>query len=526
MPLPSFAGSCSTWNRLACRGLRMSLWGVLAGVVPLGAGATVFAQSAATTVVELPRISQDHQARAERMINRAIAYLRSQQDAKTGGWSVAPAGSGRPNLPAITGLVLNGMLLQPGIDHRDESVKRGVEFILSFRKPDGGIYDTILPSYNTAITLSALARVNTSEAKAAIKPGQDFLINSQWGTASPVGVGGQGGKEAPAVIDQANPNYGGLGYGNRGRPDISNLAFAVQAWHDTGLPKDDPAFKRAIVFLQRCQMLERLPDGSLLNDLNFAKGSRQGGFVYATGETEATPGIGHSFAGTIEETLSDGSTRSTLRAYGSVTYSGFKSYLYAGLNKNDPRVQAAVNWARNNYTLLENPGLGTDGYYYYIIMFSRAMAALEQNTIDIARFADLRTSVLVSGLPGDVQPLDVWLITAPAWAPTGMVPMASVAGVPGVGGVTWLVQFPDEEKARGALAKLGGATIRGSKLSASMQVDQSGQKLRRWREDLIDQLARLQTEDGSFTSVDDRWMENNPVLITAYALVALQYAAR
>ena len=42
-----------------------------------------------------------------------------------------------------------------------------------------------------------------------------------------------------------------------------------------------------------------------------------------------------------------------------------------------------------------------------------------------------------------------------------------------------------------------------------------------WADDLIDRLAELQNEDGSFRSVNDRWMENDPVLITAYAMVAL-----
>ena len=47
---------------------------------------------------------------------------------------------------------------------------------------------------------------------------------------------------------------------------------------------------------------------------------------------------------------------------------------------------------------------------------------------------------------------------------------------------------------------------------------------RNWRADLITKLASLQQEDGSFKSIDDRWMENNPELITAYALIALREA--
>jgi hypothetical protein len=36
----------------------------------------------------------------------------------------------------------------------------------------------------------------------------------------------------------------------------------------------------------------------------------------------------------------------------------------------------------------------------------------------------------------------------------------------------------------------------------------------------------LQEPDGSFKSVDDRWMENDPVLITAYSLIALGEAVK
>ncbi|MEC9374167.1 MAG: hypothetical protein VYC34_10000, partial [Planctomycetota bacterium] len=47
---------------------------------------------------------------------------------------------------------------------------------------------------------------------------------------------------------------------------------------------------------------------------------------------------------------------------------------------------------------------------------------------------------------------------------------------------------------------------------------------RDWANDLIDRLAELQKEDGSFENLHDRWMEGDPVLVTAYALLALQHA--
>ncbi len=399
---------------------------------------------AASASLALPALAIDeaHKAKGEAIAAKAIAYLRAQQDQATGGWSIPLAGKGQPTLPAISGLVLNGLLMQPGVSPADPAIAKGLDFILNMQKPDGGIYDAILPSYNTAICLSAISRADTPKAKAAIRPALDFLRRSQWGTDQPLGVGGAAGKEAPTIVGPEHPFYGGLGYGNRGRPDISNLQFMLEAFHDCKAPADDPAFQRALVFLQRVQMLEKTPDGKTLNDQAYAKGSKQGGFVYATGENADTAGKGQSFATEpmTEETLDDGTKVSRLRAYGSVTYAGFKSYLYAGLKPDDARVKAAFDWIASHYTLAENPGLGTDGFYYYIIAFARALDARGPATIPVT----------IDGKPAT----------------------------------------------------------------------------RDWHNDLIDRLAELQEPDGSLKSVDDRWMENNQVLITAYSLIALQHALR
>jgi squalene-hopene/tetraprenyl-beta-curcumene cyclase len=467
-------------------------------------------------------------ARGERVAQRAAEFLRSQQDPATGGWSVPPKDRPQPHLPAISSLVLTGLLDQPNADRTlatDPTLRRGVEYVLGFRKPDGGIYDAILPSYNTAITLSALARVNTPEAKAALTPGAEFLKRSQWGAPEPVGIGGAGGKESPKPIDSSNPNFGGLGYGNRGRPDLSNLAFALEAWKDAGLSADDPAFTRAVTFLQRIQMLERLPDGTVVNDQPYAKGSRQGGFIYATGENDQTIGQGNSWAGQIEETLSDGTVASRLRAYGSVTYSGFKSYLYAGLTRDDPRVRAAYDWARAHFTLAENPGLGSDGYYYYLIMFARAMAAMQQPIVDVTQPATLRTTLVATGLPtgpdGRIDAAALKAAVLPHAKLNAVVQLGSAGGASGGSGAALLYFASDEEfaKARAARIELAGSPVT---LSDRLPGDSAGP--RDWREELIETLERLQGPDGAFTSVDDRWMENNPVLITAYGLIALRSA--
>jgi len=387
-------------------------------------GAAVAIGAAASFATTAHALDEAHYRTARQMIEKSIEYLRAQQDEATGGWSVRAGG---PNLPAITGLVVTGMLMEPDIDASDPTVERAVDYMLSFRQPDGGIYDRILANYNTALCLSALARVNRPEAAAAIPPAHAFLKGIQWSEDS---------LDHPETgeVDPAHPFYGGVGYGGSSRPDNSNLNLMLQGLRDSGLSCDDEAFTRALVFLERTQM-----HGDI-NDMPYAAGSQQGGFIYATSPSGDEVGVGESKAGMIEETLSDGATASRLRAYGSMTYAGFKSYIYADLDRDDPRVRLAYDWLRRNYTLEENPGVGMQGFYYYLVTMSRA--------------------------------LDAW-------------------GLPTI---------------------------------EAAHPDGSTKESRDWANDLIDRLAELQKPDGSFENLHDRWMEGDPVLVTAYALLALQHA--
>jgi len=375
----------------------------------------------------------EHAAKAAAISDKAAAFLRAQQDPTTGGWSVNPQA---PAYPAITALALIGLAMDPTIDQTqpptDLAIVNAVKFLMKYRQPDGGIYDRVLPSYNTAICLSALSRINTPEAKSAVKAGVEFLKGLQFGEGA-VAYTGLG--ESAVAVTKDHPFYGGWGYGKHGRPDLSNTAWALDALHDCGVDSSDPAFQRALVFLGRTQMV------GTLNDQPYAKGSTQGGFIYATSVNKDNVGVGQSMAPEFEETLDDGTKVSRLRAYGSMTYAGFKSYIYAQLAKDDPRVRAAVGWMSRNYTLSENPGLGKNGLYYYYVTFAKALAANGQPMID--------------------------------------------------------VQNSD------------GTTVR-----------------REWAKDLTERFAELQRPDGSFEKMDERWMEDNAVLTTAYSLVALRHAGR
>ena len=118
--------------------------------------------------------------------------------------------------------------------------------------------------------------------------------------------------------------------------------------------------KKALIFVSRCQNLE-----SEHNASPFPAKNPDGGFYYTVA------GEGNSQAGTTEN--------GGLRSYGSMTYAGLKSMIFAGVGPDDPRVKAAVEWLSKHYSLEDNPGMGDAGLYYYYHTFAKALDALDQS---------------------------------------------------------------------------------------------------------------------------------------------------
>ena len=204
--------------------------------------------------------------------------------------------------------------------------------------------------------------------------------------------------------------FGGSGYGKWGRPDLSNTQMMLDALHDSGVSADDPAVQRAVVFLTRTQ---NLPE---TNAAQWAKaGAGDGGFVYTPangGESFASDAAGE---GRYGEKMPAGQPQS-LRSYGSMTYAGFKSLLYAGLSRDDPRVRAALGWIRNHWTLSENPGLGQQGYYYYLHAMARALRAAGVTTvIDSAGVAHNWRDELIGVLVSRQRPDGSWVNATDRW---------------------------------------------------------------------------------------------------------------
>jgi squalene-hopene/tetraprenyl-beta-curcumene cyclase len=288
--------------------------------------------------------------RAHQAVDRGVAFLAASQ-AEDGGWEAF----GKSHI-GVSALVVKALAQDEGYGPKHPVVQRGVDFLLRFSQPDGGIYapEEGMRNYHASVALMALSSLRDPSHRERIEKAQRFLKQLQWDDGE--------GHEASSTW------YGGQGYGSGKRPDLSNTQLMIEALHDSGLQPDDAAYRKAMVFISRCQML------GAFNDQPFAAGAADGGFVYSPVNG------GESKAGT---TLVDGQPR--LRSYGSMTYAGFKSMLYAKVDRDDPRVRAAVDWITRNYTLAHNPNMpeakSKEGLYYFYHVFARAMLAWGKETI-------------------------------------------------------------------------------------------------------------------------------------------------
>lgn len=290
-------------------------------------------------------------------LDRGAAFLISQ--AEDGLWGF----EGRPDA-GITAMACAALLStpRPMKDDVKAAADRALDYLKGLQKEDGSIHDGQLSNYVTSASVLALVKGERPEDKEAIARARDFLARLQ-----------SDGEEG---YSEGDLFYGGVGYGNDERPDLSNLQMALEALSAAGMEGGDPTFQKALVFLQRCQNRSESNDLALVRDgVTYASGN-DGGAAYAPGDSKA---------GFIE--LSDG--RKVPRSYGSMTYALLKSYLFAGLPKDDPRVVAAWEWLSAHYTLDVNPGFETSsdptapyqGLFYYFATMARALDLYDSDTV-------------------------------------------------------------------------------------------------------------------------------------------------
>ncbi len=338
-------------------------------------------------------------------IARGNAWLLTKQN-PDGSWDDG-------GLTAITALALTAAMRDPNRADEKEltpSIKSGYAWLMGQQKPDGGIYNRGLSVYNTAISMTALLAAQQPDYEAAIVRARKHLIDQQW--------------DLGKAKESDDPNDGGIGYGSKNtHTDLSNTYFAIEALAlsqhliEDGRHGDQPELNwdAARQFLSRSQNLRATNDQPWASDDE----ANRGGFIYRPGESKAG-----------EEKLPDGSV--ALRSYGSMSYAGLLSFIYAKMDASDPRVVAVKSWLTKNYNVKENPGLGDQGLYYYYQTMAKALTVANITTME---------------------------------------------------------------------------------LSDGREVD--------WRKELGAEILSRQREDGSWVNDNGRWMESNPVLVTAYNVLSL-----
>jgi squalene-hopene/tetraprenyl-beta-curcumene cyclase len=319
-------------------------------------------------------------------MQRGLEWLKAQQK-PNGSWS-------DDRYPALTALPL-WCFSQSDFPGKEDIIKKAVAFILSCAQADGGIYRNLegrgggLSNYNTAICLAALSTLNDPALTPVLLKARRFLAAAQF------------------IGDDSNS--GGMGYdakSDRPYSDLNNTVWAVEAMkmsekledlRPAGSAKADLNWSELQKYLARCQ------NGAA------AGTNDQGGFSYRPNESKA--GVQTNAEGVV-----------VFRSYGTMTYAGVLSLIYANIDRNDDRVKSALDWASRHWTLEENPGMGAEGQYYFYNILSKALTAAGRRELKIQGKdqpidwrKEMTAKLIVTQQPGPVKGQGFWVNNAGRW---------------------------------------------------------------------------------------------------------------
>ena len=277
---------------------------------------------------------------AHAVLERGVDWLKANQQ-PGGAWSDT-------NFPALTALPLWALSVADRPADA-EAIRRATAFVAACAQEDGGIYVKIpgrrgggLGTYNTAICMTALHYTGNPEMSRLIQRAREYVAGAQ--------------------LTGDDEYRGGFGYekdSGRAYADLNNTSWAIMAMRVTqdvedrrppGEKRVDVDWDAALAFVDKMQLGEEN-----------AAPEEVGGFRYNLGNAQA--GVQTNAAG-----------RPFLRSYGSITYSGLLSLIYAQVGRDDPRVISAIDYARRHWTVDENPGMGRQGLFYYYNIMARSLA--------------------------------------------------------------------------------------------------------------------------------------------------------
>jgi len=259
-------------------------------------------------------------------IQKGLQWLRYHQN-PDGSWG---SNVGYTSLAALA-------FLNYGIDESDSAVSKAINYILSNKHSDGSIYANY-QNYETALAILPLVATHNSDYDDEIEAAKNYLVSIQ--------------NDESAGIDDTSPWYGGWAYWglNSGWSDLSNAQWTMAGLDAAGLAKTDGTWSKAEAFVTRCQNLEATnPTYKYSND---------GGFAYQP-PTVACCG--------------------RYISYGSMTAAGIWGLRLAGVPTTDQRIQAGLNWLKNNYAPIATKGNAQNPYYpdwylyYYLLCYAKAL---------------------------------------------------------------------------------------------------------------------------------------------------------
>ena len=276
----------------------------------------------------------------ESALSRGVRYLWERQ-ARDGGWHSGKYGLLRSG-QSLTPFVLDAL---PRAAHDSKNVARALAFIKRNTNAEGavGLMDPMIPdypNYSTALAVTTLLRAGERDS---IKPmvaylrGQQFTEQNGWPREHRVyGAWGMGGER------RTPPDIGHV--------DLSMTRHVLQALAGAGVPRTDPAFSKASVYLGRLQ-------------------NADGGFIFSTVEPD---------------TNKAGQEGDGFRSYGTTTADGILSLLAMGIPVTDERVQRARRWLLAHHRKSGASGFQGEAYrrwtsglrYYYAGASSEAFRLL------------------------------------------------------------------------------------------------------------------------------------------------------